>query len=506
MQKSLVSRSPTAQRRAPARALAGLGMSCPIRLTCTARRGPDGMGIDARSGLIVALVPGGTAEQDGLVFVGDTIAAVDGVALAGQRLGNMLPSETGASCELTLTRTDETFTQQLQCLGLPPHSTYKLLRIQVRRSQAHGLGVAMQAALVREVTAATSELKIGDLVLKVDGEPLGPGKPLHSVLEAGRLVYTFVVARRLEEALPPVTNVSDTPIELGPETRRAEQDRESRAGQSWSSAGLVEELQAEAHAARCAVAEMVRERAAEDALQLERLARVAINEDALQLDRLARAAIEEEALQLDRMAQAAIEEDSDDERGAPRRVHDEAGTSTSMPHVSPLQQPSKGPDTLVNKRDGIAAARAASQVRHCLLAPPTKSRKEVVVPTVLLAPTRFPGRFPGGVPDDVYNAGTGTWCDLPTSLVSGDARGEEVVWSDIPAGAQGGSTTRMSINTNGVDSAIHALMAMIEQVLSPPSGPAVGSDSRNNSLPLSFAGGTPWRRCSVDQAQGRVRK
>ena len=434
------------------------------------------MGIDARSGLIVALVPGGTAEQDGLIFVGDTIAAVDGVALAGQRLGNMLPSETGASCELTLTRTDETFTQQLQCLGLPPHSTYKLLRIQVRRSQAHGLGVAMQAALVREVTAATSELKIGDAVLKVDGEPLGPGKPLHSVLEAGRLVYTFVVARRLEKALPSVADESDAPMELAPEARRAEQDRESRAGQPWSSSGLVEELQAEAHAARCAVAEMVRERAAEDALQLERL------------------------------AQAAIEEDSDDERGAPRGVRDEAGTSTSMPHVSPLQQPSKGPDTLVNKRDGIAAARAASQVRHCLLAPPTKSRKEVVVPTVLLAPTRFPGRFPGGVPDDVYNAGTGTWCDLPTSLVSGDARGEEVVWSDIPAGAQGGSTTRMCINTNGVDSAIHALMAMIEQVLSPPSGPAVGSDSRNNSLPLSFAGGTPWRRCSVDQAQGRVRK
>lgn len=445
-------------------------MSCPIRLTCTARRGPDGMGIDARSGLIVALVPGGTAEQDGLIFVGDTITAVDGAALAGQRLGNMLPSETGASCELALTRTDETFTQQLQCLGLPPHSTYKLMRFQVRRSVADGLGVAMQAALVREVTAVTSELKIGDVVLKVDGEPLGPGRALHSVLEAGRLVYTFVVARRLDEVPQPVSGVSDAPIELAPETRRAEQDRESRAGQSWSSSGLVEELQAEAHAARCAVAEMVRERAAEDALQLERLAQAAIREDALQLDRLARAAVEEEALQLGRMAQAAIEEDSDDERGAPCCVHDEASTSTSMPHAPPLQQPSKGPDALVNKREAVAAARATSQVVHCLLAPPqTKIRREVVMPTVLLAPTRFPGRLPGVVSDDCYNAGTGTWCDLPTSLVSGDARGEEVVWSDIPLGATRGSTTRINTNSNEVDSASHALMAMIEQVLSAPS-------------------------------------
>lgn len=451
--------------RAPRRAL---GMSCPIQLTCTARRGADGMGIDARSGLIVALVPGGTAEQDGLIFVGDTITAVDGVALAGQKLGNMLPSETGASCELTLTRTDEMFTQQLQCLGLPPHATYKLLRFQVRRSVADGLGVAMQAALVREVTAATSELKIGDAVLKVDGEPLGPGIKLHSVLEAGRLVYTFVVARRLEKALPSVADESDAPMELAPEARRAEQDKESRAGQPWSSSGLVEELQAEAHAARCAVAEMVRERAAEDALQLERLAQAAINEDALQLDRSARAAIEEEALQLGRMAQAAIEEDSDDERGAPRGVRDEAGTSTSMPHVPPMQQPSK-PDALVNKRDGVAAARASSQVVHCLLAPPpTKNRSEVVMPTVLLAPTR-PGRVPSVVSDDVYNAGTGTWCDLPTSLVSGDARGEEVVWSDIPVGATRGSTTRINTSSNEVDSASHALMAMIEQVPSAPS-------------------------------------
>ena len=456
------------------------------------------MGIDARSGLIVALVPGGTAEQDGLIFVGDTITAVDGVALAGQRLGNMLPSETGASCELTLTRTDETFTQQLQCLGLPPHSTYKLLRLQVRRSVADGLGVAMQAALVREVTAATSELKIGDVVLKVDGEPLGPGRALHSVLEAGRLVYTFVVARRLEKALPSVADESDAPVELAPETRRAEQDRESRAGQPWSSSGLVEELQAEAHAARCAVAEMVRERAAEDALKLERLAQAAINEDALQLDRSARAAIEEEALQLGRMAQAAIEEDSDDERGAPRRVRDEASTSTSMPHVPPLQQPSKGSDALVNKSDGIAAARAASQVVHCLLAPPpTKNRSEVVMPTVLLAPTRYPGRVPSLVSADVYNAGTGTWCDLPTSLVSGDARGEEVVWSDIPVGATRGSTTRINTSSNEVDSASHALMAMIEQV---PSAPlsirqfAVALCSRNttHTPPISLAGGAPW--------------
>ena len=471
----------------------------PIRLTCTARRGPDGMGIDARSGLIVALVPGGTAEEDGLMAVGDTIVAVDGVALAGQRLGTLLPSEAGASCELTLTRTDETFAQQLQCLGLPPHSTYALLRFQVRRSVADGLGVAMQNALVREVTAATSELRVGDVVLTVDGETLGPGRPLHSVLEAGRLVYTFVVAR---QRVPETTDVSDAPVERTPETCRAEQDRESRTG-PWSSSGLVEELQAEAEAARCAVAEMVREQAAEDARRLERLAQAAIKEDTLQLDRLAR---------------AAIEEDSDDERDAPHRVHYEDSTSTSLPRVPPLQQPSKAADAPLHKGDKVAAPRAASQVVRCLLAPPTKNRSEVVMPTVLSAPPRSSGRSPGVVSDDVYNAGTGTWCDLPTSLVSGDERGGEVVWSDIPVGATRGSTTRINTNSNEVDSASHALMAMIEQVLSArpvefssswqPATPASGS--RNNPPPtphtLSLAGGAPWRRCSVDPAQGRVRE
>ena len=406
------------------------------------------MGIDARSGLIVALVPGGTAEEDGLMAVGDTIVAVDGVALAGQRLGNLLPSEAGASCELTLTRTDETFAQQLQCLGLPPHSTYALLRFQVRRSVADGLGVAMQAALVREVTAATSELRVGDVVLTVDGETLGPGRLLHSVLEAGRLVYTFVVAR---QRVPETTDVSDAPVERTPETCRAEQDRESRTG-PWSSSGLVEELQAEAEAARCAVAEMVREQAAEDARRLERLAQAAIKEDTLQLDRLAR---------------AAIEEDSDDERDAPRRVHYEDSTSTSLPRVPPLQQPSKAADAQLHEGDKVVAPRAASQVVRCLLAPPpTKNRSEVVMPTVLSAPPRSSGRSPGVVSDDVYNAGTGTWCDLPTSLVSGDERGGEVVWSDIPVGATRGSTTRINTNSNEVDSASHALMAMIEQVLS----------------------------------------
>ena len=436
----------------------------PIRLTCTARRGPDGMGIDARSGLIVALVPGGTAEEDGLMAVGDTIVAVDGVALAGQRLGNLLPSEAGASCELTLTRTDETFAQQLQCLGLPPHSTYALLRFQVRRSVADGLGVAMQAALVREVTAATSELRVGDVVLTVDGETLGPGRPLHSVLEAGRLVYTFVVAR---QRVPETTDVSDAPVERTPETCRAEPDGESRTG-PWSSSGLVEELQAEAEAARCAVAEMVREQAAEDARRLERLAQAAVKEDTLQLDRLAQAAIEEDSDdERDRLARAAIEEDSDDERDAPRRVHYEDSTSTSLPRVPPLQQPSKAADAQLHEGDKVHAPRAASQVVRCLLAPPpTKNRSEVVMPTVLSAPPRSSGRSPGVVSDDVYNAGTGTWCDLPTSLVSGDERGGEVVWSDIPVGATRGSTTRINTNSNEVDSASHALMAMIEQVLS----------------------------------------
>lgn len=133
------------------------------------------MGIDARSGVIVALVPGGAAEQDGLICVGDAVAAVDDIALVGKRLGRLLPSQTGASCELMLTRADEAFTQQLRFLGLPLHLAYRLLRLQVRRSVAHGLGVAMQAALVRDITAATSELNIGDVVLKVDGKAPGPG-------------------------------------------------------------------------------------------------------------------------------------------------------------------------------------------------------------------------------------------------------------------------------------------------------------------------------------------
>ena len=82
-------------------------MASPIRLTYTARRGAEGMGIDAKAGVIVGLVPGGSAEQDRLALVGDEVTAVDGISLVGRRLGELLPAQTGASCELTVTRTDE---------------------------------------------------------------------------------------------------------------------------------------------------------------------------------------------------------------------------------------------------------------------------------------------------------------------------------------------------------------------------------------------------------------
>ena len=425
------------------------------------------MGIDARSGVIVPLVPGGAAEQDGLICVGDAVTAVDDIALVGKRLGKLLPSQTGASCELMLTRTDEAFTQQLRFLGLPLHLAYRLLRLQVRRSVAHGLGVAMQAALVRDITAATSELNIGDVVLKVDGKALGPGETLSSVLEVGRLAYTFIVARRLEEALPPVITPSDALVvstediveapvsrnlghvaqDSGPvlpthaslaeeldteealapaKGRTDEQNRKNRAGQSWLSAGLAEGRHVEAQVAKHAAGDMV----------------------------------VEDALQLDRLAQAAIEDDSDTEQGVPCGVDDEACTSDSVPCLPPLQQSSEGPDADAP----VAATRVASQGQavHCPLAPPpTKSRRDVVMPTVLLAPRRFPGA--GVLSANAYNAGTGTWCDLPSSLRLGDAHGEEVVWSDLPTNACPGSA--MCIKADGA-SHTHALWAMIEQVLS----------------------------------------
>jgi hypothetical protein len=459
-------------------------MASPIRLTYTARRGAEGMGIDAKAGVIVGLVPGGSAEQDRLALVGDEVTAVDGISLVGRRLGELLPAQTGASCELTVTRTDEMLMQQLQSIGLPLDATYKLLRFQVRRSVDYGLGVEMQGGLVREVTgpqlrapttawngrsASDALLKAGDVVLAVDDEPIGPGQELSSVVEVGRLVYTFAVARQLEEA--PVLEGADESVlsvddvaragsqqtalddsHLAPadlhaslfEELHTEDERAAPSGRAeHGNAFLVEELQAEVEVARRAVVEM----AAEDALQL------------------------------DRLAQAAVDEDSDEERGPSGACREAGNPSSKQRSDLPSPQPVEG---LTSLTDAVAAACEASQAAHRLLAPAeTRGRREgpVGVPTLLLAPSSRPAgrgtgatghrQLPGVVPADSYDPGSGTWCDLPASLrpVHGNPPASlrpgnpdgEVVWSDLPA-------PDGSANEVASDDANRALRAMIEQV------------------------------------------
>ena len=101
-----------------------------VSLTYAVQRGTDGFGFDVSAASeVVALVPGGRADQDGLMRPGDQVTAIDGVLLRGRAMASMIRSVSQAF-ELTVDRHDPATVQQLTTLELPREGvSYQLLKV-----------------------------------------------------------------------------------------------------------------------------------------------------------------------------------------------------------------------------------------------------------------------------------------------------------------------------------------------------------------------------------------
>ena len=191
------------------RALDAAWRALPIKLRLPVTRGPHGfgLGVDA-SNIVHTLTPGGQAEADQMLRLGDQVLAVNGVALLGRGLSEVLKLNM-SEYSFVVARTDEAYAASLaqcpddatvRCVdGALTPITFKLPRDQL------GFGFDLSAAnIVRGIVsgslAADHELMhVDDLIVEVDGEKLGDRRLGEVInLEASEVAFTVLRASESE--------------------------------------------------------------------------------------------------------------------------------------------------------------------------------------------------------------------------------------------------------------------------------------------------------------------
>ncbi|KAL1511987.1 hypothetical protein AB1Y20_005262 [Prymnesium parvum] len=185
-----------------------------MRLRCTARRGPSGMGLAVNASNVIAqIAPGGPVETDGLLLRGDRVLAVDGVLLHDTPLAKAM-APNAPSYELLLQREDAALETSLA--RLPPGSPIAaaaqttgltlLRRVVVRDEQGLGLDMSGHNVLKKVVAGGAAEKcggwEAGDLVVGVNRKMLG-GRRLVEMLPRGLPQYEFLVLRVPREDVRP---------------------------------------------------------------------------------------------------------------------------------------------------------------------------------------------------------------------------------------------------------------------------------------------------------------
>ena len=198
-----------------------------MRLTYTLRRGASGLGIDVGGGNeIVEVVAGGQAAADGVARPGDIVEAVDGVALAGKGMSDVLVA--GRASYEMLVRRPKSGALETQALaaGLlgadaqgekPP---VRLVCAKVRRGK-NGLGLDLghfnrvQSLVPGSPAAEDLSVLPGDVIAAVDGTLIGCGS-LPPLLTPGRQQYSFLLMRadRIEAIKPPQSTPPAKPRQL----------------------------------------------------------------------------------------------------------------------------------------------------------------------------------------------------------------------------------------------------------------------------------------------------
>lgn len=180
----------------------------------TVRRGVQGLGmaLDAKS-MVAELAAGGQAELDGLLEVGDQVAAVDGVVLDGRPMGEVITRGADAY-NFMISRRDAAMQATLQRLppdhpmNTAPKGTIRLLKLSITRD-SNGLGLDMSGLnLLKKVVPGGAAEKSGgwlsgDLVVAVNGDMLGANR-LVNMLPRGLREYTFTVIRAEDPRHAPV--------------------------------------------------------------------------------------------------------------------------------------------------------------------------------------------------------------------------------------------------------------------------------------------------------------
>jgi hypothetical protein len=174
-------------------------MSERLTLLAYLRRGVLGYGLDVGpDGMIISIVVGEQADQDGLLQAGDQVIEVDGEPLNGHNIRSLIARrDTGQGVELKFRRLDVELRQQVLQQGLPVSGVaYRLVKAPVRRS-ADGLGIDLVGSMVRTYSAITledSQLKSGDLIHSIDGKRLVQNK-VAPLLHPARAVHIFTLLR-----------------------------------------------------------------------------------------------------------------------------------------------------------------------------------------------------------------------------------------------------------------------------------------------------------------------
>lgn len=187
-----------------------------MRLRCIVSRGPKGLGLAVNQrNLVIEITPGGQADADGLLAVGDVVLAVDGVLLEkpmaqvmrhGAKSYELLVQRNCPEFEVSIDRTLPTSPLR----EAATHGVLKLLNLTVVRDE-NGLGLDMSGfnVLKAVVPGGSAERcggwEAGDMVVAVNGIKLA-GRRLVDVLPRGHSQYTFSVLRvaELKASLPSV--------------------------------------------------------------------------------------------------------------------------------------------------------------------------------------------------------------------------------------------------------------------------------------------------------------
>ena len=208
---------------------------CSTRLSLVLERGPQGLGLELdRTNTVTLIKPGGRAERQGLMCVGDTVLKVDGKSCAGKLMSDvMTPGQESYMVDVSRPEMVQAAVPTREGANnlSTSASTRSTRRTFVVERGPQGLGLELDltntVALIKPGGRAEQQglICVGDTVLTIDGKSCA-GKLMSDVMTPGRQCYVIEVSRPdVVQAAPP------TPSGLGSKIMRSMSfDKKSTGG------------------------------------------------------------------------------------------------------------------------------------------------------------------------------------------------------------------------------------------------------------------------------------